>query len=239
MHLTTELTRTPVPILLQRFARLELGGLLRRSARALGIRRPAALTLADLPLPDSAYCRAATALAQRIESPMLFNHSMRTYLFGTAIGRHLGLEADPELLYLASILHDIGLTAAHDGPDSFELEGARAAREFLLREGLNEERAARVHEAIALHAAVGLAGRGAPELALVHYGAGVDVIGFRAEDVAPSTRAAIVARYPRHRFKREFAVLIAQQARRKPRCHIAGHHALGFNRKIAAAPFAE
>ena len=62
---------------------------------------------------------------------------------------------------------------------------------------------------------------------------------YRAEDVAPETRAAIVARHPRHGFKRDFTALVLDQAARKPDCHIAGHVGLGFARKIATAPFTE
>lgn len=237
--LTKTLARTPTPLLIMRFARLEVEGLLRKLARTLGINRPQALTLDDLHIPDSSYTRAATALVGSIESPMLFNHSMRTYLFGAAIGCHLGLRADPELLYLAAILHDIGLVAPYDSEGSFEINGARAAHKLLVDEGMNPGSAELVHEAIVLHAAVGIANTREPEIALVHYGAGFDVIGFHAEDIALTTRDAVVGRYPRLQFKRDFTSLIADQSLRKPDCHIAGHVALGFERKIRAAPFAE
>lgn len=239
MPLTRVLGRTPAPRLAARFARLELAALARRLARALGVNRPPVLTLDDLPVPDSRIAREATALVERIASPLIVNHSLRTYLFGAAVGRHLGWRPDHELLYLASVLHDLGLVPDHDGPGCFELNGARAARTFLVEAGLPAARADRVHEAIALHSAVGIAGSREPEIALVHFGAGVDVIGYRAEDVAPQTRAAIVARHPRLDFKRDFAALVLDQAARKPDCHIAGHVGLGFARKIAAAPFAD
>jgi len=239
MQLTTTLPRTPAPLLVLRFARLEIEGMFRRIARGLGVNRPRALSLDELNIPDSKYTRAATALARRIESPMLFNHSLRAYLFGTVIGRHLGWRPDPELLYLGAILHDLGLVAANDGDGSFEVNGARAARDFLLGEGMAPGAADMVHEAIALHASVGIAGAREPEIALVHFGSGCDVIGFHAEDIADATRDAIVARHPRQHFKRDFPPLIADQAARKPGCHIAGHVALGFARKILAAPYAE
>lgn len=239
MLLTNELARTPTPLLILRFARLEVEGLFRKIARALGINRPQALMLDELHVPDSKLTRAATALAGRIESPMLFNHSLRTYLFGTAIGRHLGLRADPELLYLGAILHDLGLVAAHDGRGSFEINGALAAREFLVGEGMPPGAADMVHEAIALHASVGIAATREPEIALVHYGSGCDVIGFHVEDIADATRDAIVGRYPRLQFKRDFPPLLADQASRKPHCHIAGHMALGFARKMRAAPYTD
>ncbi len=233
------MSRTATPLLILRFARLELGSLGRRVARALGINRPMAISLEDLAIPDSQLVVQATTLARSCEPVFLFNHSVRTYLFGSAIAKHLDLRPDPELLYLASILHDVALTPEYDREGSFEVNGADTAREFLLSKELTAERADLVHEAIALHSAVGIAGNREPEIALVHFGAGVDVIGFRSEDVAVPTRNAIVESWPRAGFKEYFAQLIADQATRKPDCHIAGHFGLGFNGKIAAAPFSE
>ena len=239
MQLTESLSRTPTPTLILRFMGLELGTLVRRTARALGINRPRAISTADLAIPDSALADEATALARGCEPDFLFNHSVRSYLFGVAVGKQLELKPDRELLYLAAILHDLALTPRYEGEGSFEVNGARAAREFLVEAGLPGERADLVHEAIALHSAVGIAGSREPEIALVHFGAGVDVIGFRGEDVAKETRQHIVTQWPRENFKEHFARLIEEQALRKPDCHIAGHFGLGFNKKIQGAPFSE
>ena len=239
MELTKSLSRTPTPLLILRFARLELDSLVRRVARALGMNRPVAISLDELTIPDSRLALQATTLARGCEPTFLFNHSVRTFLFGTAIAKHLALRPDPELLYLAAILHDVALTPEYDREGSFEVNGADTARDFLLAKELAAERADLVHEAIALHSAVGIAGSREPEIALVHFGAGVDVIGFRSEDVAAATREAIVEAWPRAGFKEYFAQLVEDQATRKPDCHIAGHFRLGFNGKIAAAPFAE
>lgn len=237
--LTRELRRVPTPTLIARMLKVELGGVLRRCARALGIQRPTVLGLEDLAAPDTRLCLEATEFARRCESPMLFNHSLRSYMFGVAVGRHLGITVDVELLYLAAILHDMGLCPEHAGPGSFEVRGAGVAREYLLAAGLPAPRADRVHEAIARHATVGLADRGPPELALVHFGAGVDVIGYHAEDVAAATREAVVRACPRLQFKRDFGALMEAEARRDPDAHIAGMVCLGFTRRMAMAPFAE
>ncbi len=239
MSLTTVLDRTPAPTLALRFARLEFERLLRKFARALGVGRPAPLSLDALPIPDSELARAATALVESCEPPYLLHHSVRSYLFGAAVGTHLGWRYDAEVLYLAAVMHDIGLVEPYDGEGSFELNGARAARSFLDEQGAATERAERVHEAIALHSAVGIAGARSDETALLHFGAGVDVIGYRAEDVAPATRVAITEAWPRLGFKRAFTEVLEKQVARKPRCHIAGHMGLGFARKLAAAPFGE
>jgi len=239
MQLTTELSRTPKPTLILRFVSLEIGSLARRVARALGINRPRLITPEDLAVPDSELARQATTFARLCEPDFLFNHSMRSYFFAIAVGKHLDLAPDRELLYLAAILHDIALVPDYDGAGSFEVNGARTARDFLTRHRVPEDRANLVHEAIALHSAVGIADSREPEIALLHFGAGVDVIGFRSEDIDPDTREAIVRDWPRAHFKAEFPRLIADQSIRKPDCHIAGHFGLGFNSKIAGAPFSE
>jgi hypothetical protein len=105
--------------------------------------------------------------------------------------------------------------------------------------GLPEAKADPVHEAIALHAAVGKAAKMAPEIALVHFGAGMDVVGLRAEDISTRTVRQIVEAYPRHGFKKAFADVLEDEVRRRPRSHMAGHMGLGFSRRIQAAPFGE
>ena len=68
-------------------------------------------------------------MARETSPPFLFNHSMRTYLFGALLGKDLAF--DHELLFLACILHDLGLTDRYAGEKPFEIEGAEAARKFL------------------------------------------------------------------------------------------------------------
>lgn len=240
MQLTETLSRTPAPILISRFAKLEIAGLGRKIARAFGYNKPTHIPIDDIQIPDSKLAIQATELVDACSPEFLLNHSIRTYCFGVAIARHLQLKPDLELFYLASILHDLGLVHPHDKEEgSFEVVGANAARSFVMDNGLEERKADLVHEAIALHSAVGIADKREAEIALVHYGAGVDVIGFRAEDISPATRDAIVDAYPRLQFKENFAPLLTQQVEAKPTCHIAGHYHLGFAMKIKGAPFIE
>lgn len=160
-------------------------------------------------------------------------------MFADAIGRHNKLKFDREVVYLAAVMHDLGLVAAFNGNGSFEIDGARTARSFLLEHGLAERRADLVHEAIALHAAVGKASKMASEIALVHFGAGMDVVGFRAEDLSKETVNHIVDAYPRHGFKKAFSEVLEDEVKRKPLSHMAGHMGLGFSRRIRSAPFAD
>ena len=238
-RLTTELRRTSKPRLVWRFGCAESMGFMRKLVRTAGYARPAMLDASDFQIPDSALADQATRLVREVSPTFLFNHGVRVFMFADAIGRHNKLKYDREVVYLAAVMHDIGLISQFNGSGSFEVEGAGAARRFLLEHGLPEGRADLVHEAIALHAAVGKASKMAPEIALVHFGAGMDVVGFRAEDLSADTVRHVVEAYPRHGFKKAFSEVLEDEVRRKPLSHMAGHIGLGFSGKIQSAPFAE
>src|SRR3984893_18732467 len=61
-------------------------------------------------VPDSKLAREATELVRDTESVLLFNHSTRVYYFGSLAGKRRGLKFDAELLYIAAMFHDMGLT---------------------------------------------------------------------------------------------------------------------------------
>ena len=239
MELTQTLERRPVFPMIMSFARLEVGALGRRAAQAFGFQRPRHIDIEDIRIPDTQIVREATELVESCSPQFLVNHCFRSYFFGVAVGRHLKLDPDLELLFLSCIMHDLGVTESYDSDGSFELNGARAAHEFLLAHEVPTDKAALVHESIALHSSVGIAHKREPEIALLHYGAGVDVIGFRIEAIAPQARDAIVERYPRLQLKDKFGAMVVDQAARKPTCHIEGHVGLGFRKKMQMAPFAE
>jgi cyanamide hydratase family protein with HD domain len=237
--LTTELRRTSTPRLIWRFGCAETMGVMRKLARTAGHARPEGLCDSDLPIPDSELANQATRLVRELSPTFLFNHGVRVFMFADAIGRHNKLKYDREVVYLAAVMHDVGLISRFNGTGAFEVEGAGVARRFLLAHGLPERRADLVHEAIALHAAVGKASKMAPEIALVHFGAGMDVVGLRAEDLSTETVRHIVDAYPRLGFKKAFSEALKDEIGRKPSSHMAGHLRLGFLGRIQSAPFTE
>src|SRR5918998_2408751 len=102
---------------------------------------------APAPIPDTGLAAAAEALTLRVSSPALVGHCRRTYAFGAAVLQQRGRTFDTELLYIAAMLHDLGLTDEfEDGVTSFEQRGADVARRALLAEGAAPETAALVHE---------------------------------------------------------------------------------------------
>jgi HD superfamily phosphodiesterase len=61
------------------------------------------------------------------------------YYFGSLAGKRRGLKFDPELLYIAAMFHDMGLTPQHSSKsDRFEVDGANTARTFLRRHNISE-----------------------------------------------------------------------------------------------------
>ncbi|WP_432327213.1 HD domain-containing protein [Mucilaginibacter sp. P25] len=89
--------------------------------------------------PDTPPVRAAEAYARSVSSPMLFNHVMRCYHFADLFAKKHQVAADQELLFLSAVLHDLGFTSSVPGQNRFEIEGAEAARQFLLEHGVSDE----------------------------------------------------------------------------------------------------
>jgi hypothetical protein len=153
-------------------------------------------------VPDSRLARDATELIRSVEPNLLYYHSLRVYSFGALLGNGLGLRFDPELLYVGAMFHDIGLVEGHrSAHDRFEVDGANAAREFLIAHGLEADAVRIVWDAIALHTTPGIPQHKEPEVALVTAGVELDVLGFGYDDIAAEDREAVLAAYPRVDFK--------------------------------------
>src|SRR3569833_100681 len=107
-------------------------------------------------IPDSTMARQATELVRDTATPLLFNHSSRVYCFASLSGERQKIAFDPELLYIASMFHDLGLTARYNSPsDGFEVDGAIAAREVLRQHGFDLQLVDSVWAAFALHSTPG------------------------------------------------------------------------------------
>lgn len=155
-------------------------------------------TRVDISIPDSPLAREATQLIRDTESELLFSHSTRVYCWGALIGRQRELVFDPELLYVASMFHDIGLTSAYGQSQlRFEVDGANAARDFLRSHGIGERDIEKVWNAVALHTTPGIPEHMHPEIALLQAGAGMDVAGRGFEQFTDEQRQSVISAYPR------------------------------------------
>lgn len=156
------------------------------------------------------------SLVDRVHSKALLHHVHRTWWFADFLGKQRGLKYDREAVYLAALLHDLGLTNEYSADQRFEVAGADAASRFLLSNGYSAAKAELVWDAIALHSSAGIADRKQPEIALIYMGAHVDVMGLFIEEITPSLIDDTLALYPRVGMKAAFTQAVAEVARKKP-----------------------
>src|SRR5690348_10550749 len=165
----------------------------------------AASTASALVIPDSLLAKEATEILREYSTDLLFNHSVRVYLFAAEQGRQQKLRFDAELLYVAAAFHDLGLSRKFSSQDErFEVDGANAARQFLISHNVPREQVQTVWEAIALHTTPGIPQYMRPEVALLYSGVGLDVLGKGFDQFPSDLREQIVAKHPRKHFKQDF-----------------------------------
>jgi hypothetical protein len=170
-------------------------------------------------LLETTVAQAAVRLAQSSESPSVFNHSVRSYLFGELLavreGMRAGADYDRDALFAGCVLHDLGVGTAAPGKTRFEVEGADLAATLLTEHGCDRAVVDAVWEAIALHTSGGIAERRGPLCYLVRSGVGMD-FGRNADFVDDQIAAAIHARYPRLSMASTLVDAIATHAQRSP-----------------------
>ena len=161
-------------------------------------------SVAGISIPDSSIAKQATELLLQHGTEFIYNHSLRVFLFSSLNGQRNSLKYDPELLYVSSVFHDLGLTKQYSSADlRFEVDGANAARDFLKSHGLQKESLQLVWDTIALHTSIGIAEHKENEVALMYSGVGLDVMGEGYENLAEADRLAIVKAFPRNDFKKK------------------------------------
>jgi HD domain len=173
--------------------------------------------VADIVIPNTALVREVTDFIRNTEGDLLFHHSRRVFLFGALHARRGGLQPDPELLYTGAMFHDIGLTGGYrESMLRFEVDGANAAKDFLLARGVDETSAGQVWLGIALHTTPGVPEFLAPEIALVTAGVETDVLGIGLGELSAAEIAAVTAAHPRPDFKNRILRAFAEGNRHRP-----------------------
>jgi hypothetical protein len=176
-------------------------------------------------LPDTPLARAALSLVTTAESAAIANHSIRSYLFARLVAGRIGMAAgreyDDRLLFLACLLHDLGLAPEGKHAQRFEVVGADAAAEFLTLQGLPAAEVDSVWQAIALHTTPQIAERRGPLCLLVREGIGVDFGGVIGpgrglEAITDEEGGAIHDAYPRLSMISSIVEAMATQAAKSP-----------------------
>ena len=210
--------------------------------------------VAGVRLPRSPLALQAAAFVRRSCPDFLFNHCMRTYVFGALVLNRQKRAYRAEDAFVAAAFHDIGLLPAFASPnESFEIDGADAAERWVLRNGGSKTQAALVWYAVEMHDGDrALPLRQGPEAMLIYIGAAADVDGPNPGDIEARQVEEVLAAFPRLQFKRLFTDLVVGHCRRKPDsqgatwleslCREHSPHPApngAIEREIANAPFKE
>jgi HD domain len=237
------LSRADRRALMNQVAQAQWHRLVGRITRSLGS-KPALLSVEALRIPDSPAAVRAAELCAQLSPLWLQHHCTRTYVWGSLFALRYSRPYDEELLYVAAMLHDLGLTPAYTGKDAtarcFAVEGARAAITFAQETGWDAQRQDALAEAISLHLNVTVGLEHGIEAHLLHAGASCDVLGQGYQSIAPSARSLVLERCPRLDFKQELDGCMRQQVALRPEARVALYYrAIQFGERIARAPFAE
>ncbi|MGB6404542.1 MAG: HD domain-containing protein [Candidatus Sulfotelmatobacter sp.] len=209
------------------------------------------MDFAGIKVPDTALVSDAIGLSRSLLEPFLFNHVMRSWLFGILLSEAAEVAPDAELLAVAAILHDLGLTERYTAENRFEVDGANAAREFLEERGISAQQTQLVWDAIALHTTPTLALHKEPEVVMTHSGIAVDVLGAGLDRIPQEKQRAILTAFPRLAFKNEFKGCLCDVVRQKPMTavdnslrdfgirYVEGFTLPNFADLVAGAPFSE
>lgn len=198
---------------------------------------PLPTEVAGVKLPLSALVVKAAREVYGEEPPVIYFHSVRTFVLASLYADWVTpkLEFTPELVMIASLFHDIGLTPTREVYGRpFEIVSAEHARDFVVREGgFSERDADLIYRSIALHFGKAL-DEPEPEARLIQIGAVIDLfsktprqLGWAEFPALPEIRL-IAGALPRCRFKTAF---IEEQ-----RAHVARTHDPGPVAKWVADP---
>lgn len=195
-------------------------------------------SIAGLPVPQDDVSAASWRWAQRTLPRYLLAHSVRSYCWGAAIGAWEGLTVDSQVLWCASLFHDVGLTTIPRNTMCFEIEGAELARRTLERFGMAADAADRAAIAIILHMQPGVTLDDGVESVLLDRGTAIDVRGVDVDLVA-SVRGTVTRKFPRGAFDRHFVSAIRREVERRGDCQSARLlHDADLEASMARSPWA-
>jgi len=172
--------------------------------------------IAGVTVPDTALVARAMEEARALSEPYLFNHAVRSWLFAVHLAELQNVSYDEEVVAVASLLHDVGLTKDYQGTRRFEVEGADMARALVKAGSMDERRAQLIWYCVALNATLSISPYAEPEVGICTAGAGVDFAGLYYERIPKAGAARILAAFPRLQMKRQLKECLCVMAQARP-----------------------
>lgn len=227
--------------------RLAVQDLLDHCRRLTGRRRTPSVAASAAtqapPLPTGNAAQRTLEFATLASPRWLLRHGLRTYLWASLLGQARGLAWDDEILFVASLLHDLALGEGSRPLCSqrpcLAVESAEAAGRFARRLGWDDARRQRLQEAISLHLNPRVPLALGAEAHLLHAGVALDCTGCGLAEIPATAAADVLARYPRDDFKSRMTTALGLQSHRRFGTRAARLARQGLDRLILAAPFPE
>ena len=172
--------------------------------------------IAGVSVPDTALVAGAMEEARALSEPYLFNHAVRSWLFAVQLAELQGSSYDEEVVAVAALLHDVGLTKKYQGKRRFEVEGADAARALAQAGGMDDRRAQLLWYTVALNATMSISPYAEAEVGICTAGVGADYAGLLYERIPTASAARILAAFPRLQMKRQLKECLCGIAQARP-----------------------
>jgi hypothetical protein len=174
------------------------------------------MTNGPIEAPASELARQARELLHACCDAQLAAHCERSFQFAALVAEAEGVVVDMEVVYIGTLLHDVGLTARFAGPARFEMRGANGVRDLLRDAGMDEVRAEMVWDIIALHASTAIAAHKSNETRIANRGISIDVRGAGAEHLPADAVRAVLDMWPRHDFPSTFEQMLIDEVQGNP-----------------------
>lgn len=193
--------------------------------------------LRDIPLPATAAVTTAVEVVTRFSPPALVHHCRRSYVLAAALAAERGIAIDHELLFVATMLHDLGLEAPFDSHTlPFEYAGGDLAWVFAAGAGWPVERRERVGRIIVDHMRSDVDPAIDPEGQLLALATSLDISGCSPDLWPVELLAETVSAWPRLDLAARFTACFQDQAARKPDSAAGASVRSGIAARMATNP---
>jgi hypothetical protein len=197
------------------------------------LRRPVPVAVPTA--PDSRLAREAESAA-REQGGALAGHGYRTWILGHALARQDRQALDPELFYVAALLHDAGIVRIVAGED-FTIRSARVVSEVAARGRPDDSSVATsLADSVVAHATPGLRADSDPIGFYVQIGAMADLAALRRWDLPRGYTGSAYRAHPANDVFGVVAAAINAEAGAVPRGRFAMLRWSGMSLMVRFSP---